>query len=135
MGTVRIDSNVRLDIFTFDPTWFEWSSDALANAAESHELIINAIIYAQVSISFATIQEMDSTLPLTWVARHAIPEDAAFLAGKCFATYRRRGGQKRSPLPDFFIKAHASVTQMALLTRDATPCRTYFPRLRLITPE
>jgi hypothetical protein len=135
MAEVMVDSNVLLDVLTEDPAWFEWSSRSLEQCAEDHVLVINPIIYAEVSIGFDRIEDLDAALPESMVERRPIPLDAAFLAGKCFLKYRRLGGRKRSTLPDFFIGAHAAVQKMALLTRDASRYRTYFPRLRLICPE
>ena len=97
-------------------------------------LAINPIIYAEVSIGFLRIEEIDAALSLPMFHRLALPWEAAFLAGKCFLAYRKRGGVRRAPLPDFYIGAHASVSGMKLLTRDATRYRTYFPKLRLIAP-
>jgi predicted nucleic acid-binding protein len=131
---VLVDSNVLLDIVTEDPTWFSWSADALAKAAESETLIINPIIYAEVSVGFARIEDLELALPPTFFRRDALPWEAGFLAGKCFQRYRRAGGMRRSPLPDFFIGAHAAMGQHALLTRDAARYRTYFPKLTVIAP-
>jgi predicted nucleic acid-binding protein len=130
-----VDSNVILDIATEDKDWFRWSSETLANYAETHTLVINPIIYAEVSICFDRIEEVDTVLPVSFFRRDAIPWEAAFLAGKCFMAYRRKGGEKRSTLPDFFIGAHAAVAQIPLLTRDVSRYRTYFPKLKLISPD
>jgi predicted nucleic acid-binding protein len=132
---VLVDSNIILDIVTEDPKWFEWSSEALAKHGDGQRLVINPVVYAEVSISFERIEDLDEALPESAFVRQGIPWDAAFLAGKCFETYRTRGGTKRSPLPDFFIGAHAAVQGMALLTRDASRYRTYFPKLEVIAPE
>jgi predicted nucleic acid-binding protein len=131
---VLVDSNVLLDVLTEDATWFGWSSDALARAAESDALIINPIIYAEVSVGFARIEDLDAALPPTYFRRDALPWEAGFLAGKCFRRYRRSGGARRSPLPDFFVGAHAAVRGHALLTRDAARYRTYFPTVKVIAP-
>ena len=135
MADVMVDSNVLLDVLTEDPAWFEWSSRSLQECAQDHILVINPIIYAEVSIGFDRIEDLDAALPERTVERRPIPLEAAFLAGKCFLKYRERGGEKRSTLPDFFIGAHAAVEKMTLLTRDASRYRTYFPRLRLLSPE
>jgi hypothetical protein len=135
MADVMVDSNVLLDVLTEDPAWFEWSSRSLQQCAQDHILVINPIIYAEVSIGFDRIEDLDAALPERMVERRPIPPEAAFLAGKCFLKYRARGGEKRSTLPDFFIGAHAAVEKMTLLTRDASRYRTYFPRLTLISPE
>jgi hypothetical protein len=112
---VLVDSNVLLDVLTEDPHWSPWSMDALANQAERER-----------------IEDLDAALPPPTFHRLPLPWEAAFLAGKCFLAYRKRGGVRSSPLPDFYIGAHASVSGMTLLTRDAARYRTYFPRLRLI---
>ncbi len=132
---VLVDSNVILDIFTEDPKWFSWSSRTLAECAEKDLLIINPIIYAEVSIRFERIEELEEALPPEFFIREELPWEAAFLAGKCFLLYKRRKGKKTSPLPDFYIGAHAAVCGYALLTRDARRYRSYFPKLRLIAPE
>lgn len=133
MPTVLVDSNVLLDILIPDPEWEAWSSDALAEAAESSLLAINPIIFAEVSVGFDRIEDLEAALPLE-LQREALPWDAAFLAGKAYMAYRRRGGAKHAPLPDFYIGAHAAVRGYTLLTRDARRYRTYFSSLRLIAP-
>lgn len=129
-----VDSNVILDVATEDPRWYGWSSRHLEDAAEQHTLVINPIIYAEVSVGFARIEELDAVLPAEFFRREPLPWEAAFLAGKCFLRYRRHSGSKRSPLPDFFIGAHAAIRGMVLLTRDPRRYRTHFPTLQLITP-
>jgi len=131
---VLVDSNVLLDIIEEDFSWFDWSSRNLQQAADSSLLIINPVIYSEVSVGFQKIEELEAALPNDVFARHPIPWEAAFLAGKCFVRYRRLGGTRRSPLPDFFIGAHAAVAGLTLLTRDATRYRTYFPSISLIAP-
>jgi len=106
----------------------------LARCAEGGMLVINPIIYAEVSMGFVRIEDLDAALPSPTFHRLALPWEAAFLAGKCFLAYRKRGGVRSSPLPDFYIGAHATVSGMTLLTRDASRYRTYFPKLRLIAP-
>jgi predicted nucleic acid-binding protein len=106
----------------------------LARYADGSMLVINPIIYAEVSIGFERIEELDEVLPLDSFRRDPLPWEAAFLAGKCFLEYRRRGGARRSPLPDFYIGAHAAVMGLPLLTRDARRYRTYFPHLSLLAP-
>jgi predicted nucleic acid-binding protein len=135
VSAVLIDSNVLLDIMTEDPRWFSWSADALARAAETMRLVINPIIYAEVSIRYSRIEDLNDALPLTFVEREPLPYEAAFLAGKAFLIYRKHSGVRRSPLPDFFIGAHASIARYSLLTRDAGRYRTYFPKLPLIMPS
>jgi predicted nucleic acid-binding protein len=131
---ILVDSNVLLDVLTDDPRWCAWSAEALATQADRDLLAINPIIYAEVSIGFVRIEELDAALPAAIFHRLALPWEAAFLATKCFVAYRKRGGARSSPLPDFYIGAHASVSQMTLLTRDAARYRTYFPKLRLVAP-
>jgi len=131
---VLVDSNVILDVFTQDPRWFDRSAAVLARMAGDHELIVNPIVYAEVSVGFARIEELDAALPGESFRREPLPWEAAFLAGKCFVRYRRAGGSRRAPLPDFYIGAHAAVRGIPLLTRDAARYRTYFPRLELILP-
>jgi len=135
MAEMMVDSNVLLDVLTEDPAWFEWSGRTLEETAENHVLVINPIIYAEVSIGFDRIEDLDAALPEGMIECRPIPLAAAFLAGKCFLKYRQRGGQKQFTLPDFFIGAHAAVEKMGLVTRDAARYRTYFPRLKLISPE
>jgi predicted nucleic acid-binding protein len=134
-GGVLVDSNILLDVATNDPVWSEWSAESLEKTAEDYTLIINPIIYAEVSIGYENIEELDRALPLILYRREPLPWEAGFLAGKCFRRYKHRGGERRSPLPDFYIGAHAAVRGLALLTRDAARYRTYFPRVPLITPE
>jgi len=134
MSVTLVDANVLLDIATNDAVWARWSADALATEAELATLAINSIIYAEVSVRYERIEELDAALPPTAFRRDPIPWEAAFLAGKCFIDYRRRGGACTAPLPDFFIGAHAAVSGYALLTRDPGRYRTYFPRVRLIAP-
>jgi predicted nucleic acid-binding protein len=130
-----VDSNVLLDVFTDDPRWGAWSAEAISRRAEESALVINAIVYAEVSIGFARIEELDEALDPTHFERRPLPFEAAFLAGKCFLRYRRRGGARMSLLPDFYIGAHAAVSGLALLTRDAARYRTYFPSITIIAPE
>jgi predicted nucleic acid-binding protein len=132
---VLVDSSVLLDTFTEDSKWFEWSALALARAAETSRLLVNPVIYAEISVRFDRIEDLDDALPLDRFAREPLPYDAAFLAGKVFLRYRRRGGQRSSPLPDFFIGAHAAVAGHRLLTRDPARFRSYFPKLDLISPD
>lgn len=131
---IVVDSNVILDIVTEDKRWFQWSSEALAHYSEIHVLVINPIIYSEVSIGFDRIEDVEAVLSPMLFRHDPIPWEAAFLAGKCFLRYRKKGGDKRSPLPDFFVGAHAAVLGIPLLTRDASRYRTYFPKLRLIAP-
>ena len=132
---ILVDSNVILDIVTEDNKWFEWSSDALAKCAETHMLVINPIIYAEVSIGFHRIEDVEAVLAPTFFRRDPLPWEAAFLAGKCFLAYRKRGGRRSLTLPDFFIGAHAAIAHIPLLTRDVSRYRTYFPKLKIVAPD
>jgi predicted nucleic acid-binding protein len=131
---VLVDSNVLLDVLTEDAQWLDWSATALSLAAERAVLIINPLIYAEVSVRFERIEDLDAALPPSLFRRDGLPWEAGFLAAKCFRAYRREGGARRSPLPDFYIGAHAAIRGLTLLTRDATRYRTYFPTLELIAP-
>lgn len=131
---VLVDSNVILDVLTEDPVWFEWSAQMLTEYADQGRLIINPLIYAEVSIGFQTPEELIAVLPQEFFQYEPLPYEAAFLAGKSFLKYRQRGGERRSPLPDFYIGAHAAVAALSLLTRDVNRYRTYFPSISLITP-
>lgn len=133
--TFLVDSNVLLDVMTEDARWFEWSAAALEQAADAARLVINPVIYAEVSVRYRRIEDLDAALPRAMLDREAIPFEAAFLAGKAYLAYRRRGGRKRLPLPDFFIGAHAAIAGYRLLTRDAARYRTYFPRITVIAPK
>jgi hypothetical protein len=135
MSAILVDSNVLLDLMTEDATWFVWSAAAVERAADRFRLVINPIVYAEVSVRYSRIEDLDTALPRAMFDREALPYEAAFLAGKSFLSYRRRGGAKRSPLPDFFIGAHAAIAGYQLLTRDAARYRTYFPKLPLIAPK
>lgn len=135
MTPVLVDSNVILDIATDDDTWADWSSKALASAAEDSVLVINPLVYAEVSVGFDRIEDLEEALPQSVFRRDHLPYEAAFLAGKCFLDYRRRGGARISPLPDFYIGAHAAVADFRLLTRDTGRYRSYFPTVELISPD
>ena len=130
-----VDSNVILDVLTDDPKWADWSSEALSVATDESTLAINPIIYAEVSVRLPTIENLNDLLPPADFRRLDLPYEAAFLAGKAFLAYRRRGGSKAMPLADFYIGAHAAVSEMRLLTRDARRYRTYFPTVRIIAPD
>jgi predicted nucleic acid-binding protein len=135
MMLTLVDSNVLLDVVTDDPTWGGWSAEALAKTADSSTLALNPLIFAEVSIGFANVEEIEQLLPSQDFVRLELPYEAAFLAGKAFLSYRRRGGRRTAPLADFYIGAHAAVAGMSLLTRDARRYRTYFPTVDLIAPE
>ncbi len=131
---VLVDSSILLDIATNDAKWSDWSGNALAECAEHTTLVINPIIYAELSIAYTTIEALNAALPNSLYQREALPWEAGFLAGKCFLTYRRRGGLRNTPLPDFYIGAHAAIEHLALLTRDVARYQTYFPKVELVAP-
>jgi predicted nucleic acid-binding protein len=131
---VLVDPNVLLDVVTNDPEWAGWSQHQLRAAAVTQRLAINAVVYAEASISFARIEGLEAVLDTTGITLVDIPRAASFLAGKTFLAYRRRGGTKMGVLPDFFIGAHAAVARFPLLTRDVRRYRQYFPTAQLIAP-
>lgn len=130
---VIVDSNIWIDVFDKDPVWYPWALERLAEAFDRGVVIINPIVYAEISVKFGHPVELDRRLPPD-LTREQLPWEAAFIAGKCFAAYRRRGGNKHAPLPDFYIGAHAAVTGRAVLTRDPGPYRTALPGLKVIAP-
>jgi len=134
MKKVLVDSNVILDIFLDDPLWADWAEAALEKYSRDAILLINAIIYSEVSIGFERIEELESAVARTGIQLIEIPKEALFLAGKVFLKYKRRSGIKRTTLPDFFIGAHAAVLGVELITRDVKRYRSYFPTVRLIAP-
>jgi predicted nucleic acid-binding protein len=129
-----VDSNVLFDVLTNDRTWGQWSADRITQALDDGRLVINPIVYAEVSIGFRLIEELDDALPASEFEREPLPFEAGFLAGKAYVSYRRRGGSRRSPMPDFYIGAHAAVRGYRLLTRDAKRYLTYFPGVEVIAP-
>lgn len=129
-----VDSNVLLDILTADPTWETWSSAALAEAFDAGRVVINPIVYAEVSVGFERVEDLDEALPSSQFVREPLPYPAGFLAGKAFLAYRRNGGTRPTPLPDFYIGAHAAVAGYRLLTRDVQRYRTYFTGLDVHSP-
>lgn len=131
-GTL-VDANVLIDIFSQDETWLDWSAAMLEDAAGSGRLYINPIVYAEVSLLFDRIEDLDDALPPA-LSRAELPWEAGFLAAKVYERYRRQGGTRRSPLPDFYIGAHAAVRELDLLTRDPARYRHYFPTVRVIAP-
>jgi predicted nucleic acid-binding protein len=135
MKPTLVDSNILLDVATGDPTWADWSSQALEAVANESPLVINALIYAEVSIGYERIEQLEQAIPSSSFRREPLPYEAAFLAGKAFLKYRRRGGQRTSPLPDFYIGAHAAVSGFRILTRDPRRYRTYFPTVDVISPK
>lgn len=131
---ILVDSNVLLDILTIDPKWYDWSSSKLSLIAESHELIINDIIYTEISIGFERIEDLEEAFSGDFFKIMPMPKEALFLAGKAFLQYKSNNGTKNSVLPDLFIGAHASVLGIPLLTRDISRYKTYFSQIQLITP-
>jgi predicted nucleic acid-binding protein len=131
---VLVDSNVLLDVITSDPKWLDWSVNRLESSL-SQGLAINPIVYAELTAAFHRSDELDRALDFSELKRLPLPYTAAFRAGRVFLEYRRRGGGRLSPLPDFFIGAHAEVEGLMILTRDAKRYRTYFPKVRLIAPD
>jgi predicted nucleic acid-binding protein len=131
---ILVDTNVLVDVVTDDGTWADWSQHQLEAASLRDRLNINAVIYAELSIAFSRIEELDDVLAAAEIGLAEIPRPALFLAGKAYQSYRRRGGTKTGVLPDFFIGAHAAVLNAPLLTRD-TRYRTYYPSVTLISPH
>jgi predicted nucleic acid-binding protein len=131
---VLIDTNVLLDVLQNDAKWAAWSQDHLDAAAATDSLAINPVIYSELSMAFARIEELDTVIEEASLNIEAIPKEALFLAGKVFLAYRKSQGTKHNVLPDFFIGAHAAVMQWPILTRDVSRYRTHFPTLQLITP-
>ena len=129
-----VDTIVLVDVLQNDPQWADWSIAQLRAQAQLHELAINPVIYAELSLSFSTFEALDRVVATMELAMHEVPRPALFLAGKAYLQYRRRGGGKAQVLPDFFIGAHAAVKGWPLLTRDASRFRTYFPSLEVVAP-
>lgn len=130
---ILVDSNIILDILTEDPNWYDWSASTLETLAEDNKLIINDVIYSEISISFRYIEELEEVLADSFIIQ-PIPKEALFLAGKIFVKYKNAGGLKQSTLPDFFIGAHASILGIPLLTRDKKGYKNNFPNLKIICP-
>lgn len=131
---ILVDTNVLLDVLQDDPQWADWSQSQLESARLADSLAINAVIYAELSMAFERIEELEAVLSEASLALEPIPREALFLAGKAFLSYRRRRGAKQNVLPDFFIGAHAAVGELTLLTRDVSRYRSYFPTVKLIAP-
>jgi predicted nucleic acid-binding protein len=134
-ATTLVDSCVLLDVITGDERWAEWSAGQIAAAMDSGRLVINPLVYAEISVGYDTVEELDDLLPASDYEREPLPYTAGFMAGKAFLQYRRSGGDKRLPMPDFYIGAHAAVAGYQLLTRDVARYRTYFPTIALIAPR
>ena len=135
MRGILVDSNIILDVFLDDPNWAEWSESKLEKFSAITKLYINPIVYSEISIGFKRIEELESVLDRAGFLMLDIPKEALFLAGKVFLKYRKNRGTKRSPLPDFYIGAHAAILEMELITRDESRYRTYFPTVKLISPR
>jgi predicted nucleic acid-binding protein len=131
---ILVDTNVLLDVLEDDSEWAVWSQEKLDSASATETLAINAIIYSELSIAFARIEELEAVIAEALLNVESIPREALFLAGKAFLKYRRGRGSKQSVLPDFYVGAHAAVMQWPILTRDAKRYRGYFPEVQLITP-
>ncbi len=134
MDSILVDSNILLDLFTENSEWYGWSSGKIAALSVDNMLIINPIIYAEISYRFSSASLLDTIIAEAGLIRQDLPWEAAFLAAKAHWLYRQRGGQRVMALPDFFIGAHASVTKLPLLTRDVTRYQGYFPQVKLIAP-
>ena len=134
MSGFLVDTNVLLDIATADPAWMPWSQGQLGTAAGSGAVFINPIIYSELAPAFASAAELDRWLDPSVFRRAALPYEAGWLAAQAFLKYRRGGGVRNAPLPDFYIGAHAQVEKLTLITRDAARYRTYFPDVALIAP-
>lgn len=134
MRRFLVDTNVIVDILSRDPRWLEWSAATLRACGDTGPLAINPIIYAELSVGFERIEDLEQALPEADWARLPLPWSAGYLAGRCFGQYRRRGGTRVRPLPDFYIGAHAAVEGLTLITRDVSRFRTYFPTVELVAP-
>jgi predicted nucleic acid-binding protein len=135
MNGILIDSCVLLDLFTDDPLWANWSERMLDTFSQTNTLYINTIVYTEISIGFAEIEVLDEAIEELGIKVLEIPREALFLTGKTFLKYRRNKGTKIAPLPDFFIGAHAAVSNFTLVTRDVAKYRTYFPQVNLVCPD
>ncbi len=129
-----VDTDVLLDVVERDAIWADWSLGQLSAQAQVHELAINPVIYAELSLAFATVDEVDRAVKRLGLVLRELPRPALFLAGRAFLNYRRQGGPRNSVLPDFFIGAQAAVLGCGILTRDGRRYRTHFPRVELVTP-
>lgn len=127
-----VDTNVLLDVLLEDDEWVDWSAMMIATASQQGRIVINPIIYAEVSSAYDDIESLDRALPAEYYLREPLPWESAFLAGRAYVSYRRRGGVRRSPLPDFYVGAHAAVAGHTLLTRDPQRYRAYFPKVRIL---
>jgi predicted nucleic acid-binding protein len=135
MAAYLVDSSVLLDVFTADPVWAEWSVGQLERASADGTVFIDPMVYSEISIGFSRIEDLEAATRGSGLVWSEIPREALFLAGKAYMSYRKAGGQKKSPLPDFFIGAHAAVSDLVLITRDTERVRRHFPRVRLSCPD
>ncbi len=135
MNGVFVDSCILLDLFTDDRTWGDWSENILDRYSQTNSLYINSIVYTEISIGFTNIEEVEKAISALDIKVLEMPREALFLTGKVFLKYRKNKGTKNSPLPDFFIGAHASVSKLDLITRDSAKYKTYFPHVKLIHPD
>ena len=135
MAAYLVDSSVLLDVFSADPVWAEWSIGQLERAWAEGTDFINPVIYSEVSIRFSRIEDLEAALFESGLVWSEMPREALFLAGKAFLSYRKGGGSRTSPLPDFFIGAHAAFSDLVLITRDPKRVRAYFPKLRMSCPD
>jgi predicted nucleic acid-binding protein len=135
MRGILVDSNIILDVFLDDPNWAEWSESKLEKYSSITKLFINPVVYSEVSFGFNRIEDLESALDRGGFQMLEIPKEALFLAGKAFLEYRKKSGTKKSPLPDFYIGAQAAILEMDLITRDESRYRTYFPTVKLISPQ
>jgi hypothetical protein len=131
---VLVDTNVLVDVLERDPQWWKWSLGQMQTLSAAHQLAINAVIYAELAPTHTSAAILDQKIATMNLLFEEIPRPAAFLAGKAFVLYRRRGGGKTGVLSDFFIGAHAAVLGCAILTRDSSKYAAYFPNVRLISP-
>src|SRR5208337_4004359 len=129
------DSSALLDIFTADPVWAEWSIRVLEKAWADGTVFVDPIVYSEISIRFSRIEDLEATVAESGLVWSEIPREALFLAGKAFLSYRKEGGRRVNPLPDFFIGAHAAVSDLVLITRDPERVRRHFPRVRMSSPQ
>ena len=135
MKPILVDSNILIDIFTKDTVWGTWSRDKLTELSRQVRLILNPVVYSEISVSYKNIEQLDAVLHKLPLRYEEIPKAALFLAAKAFVNYRRKGGTKTAPLPDFFIGAHAAVRGFLVITRDPSRIAYYFPTVEMITPE
>jgi hypothetical protein len=135
MASYLVDSSALLDILTADSVWAEWSIRELEKAWADGTVFIDSIVYSEISIRFSRIEDLEAAVAESGLVWSEVPREALFLAGKAFMSYRKAGGVKTSPLPDFFIGAHAAVSDLVLITRDPERVRTHFPKLRVVSPQ